>query len=85
MVFKGKNLDNNEIVAVKEMHLGVSAEPEDLKQFEIEAAFLSRLSHDNIIKFVGFYWKKDEKALIIMEYAGIVSLYKLHFRTNVIP
>ena len=73
IVYLAKNKDTNEQLVIKEINLKRLSDNEMIKVCQ-EGIILSKLSHNNIIKFYEFY-HNENNAYLMMEYAEFGDLY----------
>ncbi len=76
-VYRAKHLGLNKTVALKLLHLGVSAKPSNSSRFQLEAQLASGLSHENIVQIFDYGTTTNEKAFVAMELVDGQSLSQM--------
>ena len=66
-VYRARDTDSGEVVALKVMHPGHTGEPEYLEALRREAELASRLDHPHIVKVLDFQLE-GSTAFVAMEY-----------------
>ena len=66
-VYRARDTDSGEVVALKVMHPGHTGEPEYLEALRREAELASRLDHPHIVKVLDFQ-VEGSTAFVAMEY-----------------
>ncbi len=73
VVYKARQTEIDQVVALKMILAGAYAEPHDLERFRVEAAAVARLKHPNVIAFYEFD-HYDGRPYFTMEYVAGGSL-----------
>lgn len=83
-VYKGRQWQTKEIVAVKVMHADIARNPILLKRFEQEFRVTSRLDHPNIVKVIEFS-ASGKTPYLVMEFIDGESLMDRLERAGKLP
>ncbi len=67
-VYRAKHVGLNKIVALKLLHLSVSAKPSNAGRFELEAQLAAGLSHENIVQIFDYGAATNGNAFVAMEF-----------------
>lgn len=82
IIYKAKNLSNNQIFAVKTFKEKVDLHSETFLHFKNEAAFLKELLHPNILSFVDLI-EQDSRFYLVTEYIQGENLKKYSLSKNI--
>jgi serine/threonine protein kinase len=83
-VYRGRDTDSGDVVALKVMHPGHTGEVEYLEALKREANLASRLDHPNIVKVFDFQ-VEDGTAYVAMEYVPRVLRTEMQAGTPLTP
>ncbi len=76
-VYRARHATLDRECAVKVLHQGMLAHPEDLARFEREAAALGRMRHPNVVDVTDFGTTTDDTVFLVMEYVSGAPLSEL--------
>jgi serine/threonine protein kinase len=83
-VYLGRNMDTNEIVAIKVLSEQHTREPRYLERFRREAGLAERLQHQNIVRILD-YGIEDGLHFLIMEFVEGLTLDQIIERKGPLP
>src|SRR5438105_3876475 len=66
-VFLARDLQTNEVVAIKILHPQHSGSSASLRRFEREASLVQRLHHPNVVRMLEF-GREDDLVFLVLEY-----------------
>ncbi len=75
-VYLGRNMDTNEIVAIKVLSKQYTSEPRYVERFRREAGLAERLKHPNIVRILD-HGIEDELHFLVMEFVEGLTLDRL--------
>jgi serine/threonine protein kinase len=68
VIYKGRRIDDHEVIALKVLHAHLLNDPESKKRFEQEAAACRDLKHRNLIRMLEFGFSKHGQPYMTMEF-----------------
>jgi eukaryotic-like serine/threonine-protein kinase len=83
-VYLGRNMDTNEIVAIKVLSDQYTREPRYVERFRREAGLAERLGHENVVRILD-HGVEDGKHFLIMEFVEGLTLDTMLERRGGLP
>ncbi|MGA2674970.1 MAG: serine/threonine-protein kinase [Terracidiphilus sp.] len=81
VVFRARDCETNEIVAIKVLHPEVAADPDAVQRFQRETTFAHLITHRNVCRTHGLY-RLGDTLVIAMEYVEGESLRSIFGRVH---